>query len=634
MKKILFIFVLSLYSIQGFASSCPDGSEPIKSVSDDGSYYVFNCVNNNVLSGKPYTNVSENDGPWSGPMIEITENTLINGPTPGRYSPFLKDTGRQRGGPQHWTGDFNNDGYVDFIYGGAVDDAKYNLIYSNRKGINNASDIDDNDPLRQIYSCGKKACITPNMMPEMFLGHADGIWKRSSYLLIDKRKDAGIRHGKPAVADFNGDGIQDFWFYDDKADESGHASSNKVRWRGFRDSYYLSQSNGTWLESSDTHLNKVINDFGHGGQAGDINGDGWIDMLSTTGGKHVDCWINIGGGVMKYRKCIDGAGAYIVELADFDGDGDLDMYTQQQENASQPGHPKISCNDGNGWFRVCKDMSVFTDGDYDWVGSVGARSWDFDNDGDQDIILMRFRNLYVGVAMEIKENLGNMNFNSDLTILWDPMTKEEHAELKTEVNWANKYFTLKLHDVNDDGLMDVIFYDGKSGKYDNAIWLNKGNLKFELINKNQPDNPMVQIKTQQTNYKETAGEEIKQIIENYNGEVVRVGEVANEEQPKELSFLESQIKLLTDQRRLQVCSAVFSEFFGGEYYKRTNKDTYFFVSLDSNGKDCHYEWSTNEMTAFEQCEENTKASGKCTIYAIGDTAVWGNPKLYEDLRSQ
>ena len=44
----------------------------------------------------------------------------------------------------------------------------------------------------------------------------------------------------------------------------------------------------------------------------------------------------------------------------------------QQENSNQPGRPKISCNDGNGWFRVCKDMSVFTDGDYDWVGSVGG----------------------------------------------------------------------------------------------------------------------------------------------------------------------------------------------------------------------------------------------------------------------
>ena len=43
MKKILFIFVLSLYSIQGFASSCPDGSEPVKSIADDGTYFVFNC---------------------------------------------------------------------------------------------------------------------------------------------------------------------------------------------------------------------------------------------------------------------------------------------------------------------------------------------------------------------------------------------------------------------------------------------------------------------------------------------------------------------------------------------------------------------------------------------------------------
>ena len=72
----------------------------------------------------------------------------------------------------------------------------------------------------------------------------------------------------------------------------------------------LSQPNGTWLESSDTHLNKVVNNFSHAGQAGDINGDGWIDMLSGTSGKHVDCWINIGDGVMKYRKCVDGAASF------------------------------------------------------------------------------------------------------------------------------------------------------------------------------------------------------------------------------------------------------------------------------------------------------------------------------------
>ena len=32
-----------MYSIQGFASSCPDGSEPVRSISADGTYFVFNC---------------------------------------------------------------------------------------------------------------------------------------------------------------------------------------------------------------------------------------------------------------------------------------------------------------------------------------------------------------------------------------------------------------------------------------------------------------------------------------------------------------------------------------------------------------------------------------------------------------
>ena len=45
MKKILFIFVLSLYSIQGFTSSCPDGIEPVKSVSDDGTFFKYKCSN-------------------------------------------------------------------------------------------------------------------------------------------------------------------------------------------------------------------------------------------------------------------------------------------------------------------------------------------------------------------------------------------------------------------------------------------------------------------------------------------------------------------------------------------------------------------------------------------------------------
>jgi len=43
MKKLLLLLILSFFSAQGFAAGCPDGSEPVKSVSDDGTYFVFNC---------------------------------------------------------------------------------------------------------------------------------------------------------------------------------------------------------------------------------------------------------------------------------------------------------------------------------------------------------------------------------------------------------------------------------------------------------------------------------------------------------------------------------------------------------------------------------------------------------------
>jgi hypothetical protein len=43
MKKLFLLLILSFFSAQSFAGSCPDGSEPVKSVSADGTYFVYNC---------------------------------------------------------------------------------------------------------------------------------------------------------------------------------------------------------------------------------------------------------------------------------------------------------------------------------------------------------------------------------------------------------------------------------------------------------------------------------------------------------------------------------------------------------------------------------------------------------------
>jgi hypothetical protein len=43
MKKLFLLLILSFFSAQSFAGSCPDGNEPTKTVSADGTYFEYKC---------------------------------------------------------------------------------------------------------------------------------------------------------------------------------------------------------------------------------------------------------------------------------------------------------------------------------------------------------------------------------------------------------------------------------------------------------------------------------------------------------------------------------------------------------------------------------------------------------------
>ena len=62
MKKLCLLIILSFFSAQGLAASCPDGSEPLKSISDDGTYFVYNCGgdSNNAKESKTSNKASTN----------------------------------------------------------------------------------------------------------------------------------------------------------------------------------------------------------------------------------------------------------------------------------------------------------------------------------------------------------------------------------------------------------------------------------------------------------------------------------------------------------------------------------------------------------------------------------------------
>jgi len=64
LKKLLLLLILSFFSTQGFAASCPDGSEPVKSISADGSYFEYKCPVFPALPVPDYVD-KETESPWN-----------------------------------------------------------------------------------------------------------------------------------------------------------------------------------------------------------------------------------------------------------------------------------------------------------------------------------------------------------------------------------------------------------------------------------------------------------------------------------------------------------------------------------------------------------------------------------------
>ncbi len=79
MKKILLIFFLTLIQNLSLASSCPDGSEPEKKVSDDGTYFIFECAessSNNQSQGKIQSSHRlDTPANWPGGIKHATESS-------------------------------------------------------------------------------------------------------------------------------------------------------------------------------------------------------------------------------------------------------------------------------------------------------------------------------------------------------------------------------------------------------------------------------------------------------------------------------------------------------------------------------------------------------------------------------
>lgn len=116
---------------------------------------------------------------------------------------------------------------------------------------------------------------------------------------------------------------------------------------------------------------------------GDLDRDGWMDVvLAAQATGHGLTWYrnpgrDPGGRWLKFRVISGWRGLHSCQVADFDGDGDLDIFTAQTYKQPDRRVAVIENLDGHG--RRWKAHILAT------VGSHNAKIGDLDNDGDVDI---------------------------------------------------------------------------------------------------------------------------------------------------------------------------------------------------------------------------------------------------------
>ena len=532
MKKLLILLILSFFSAQGLAAGCPDGSEPVKSVSADGTYFVYNCGGQASSSSATNSNagtvkvaMKPNTGDW------LNESIFPKTLKKKMLSRYDKNLGFAMG-------DFNNDGIDDLFHLGSSNirldiDGQDNPEIT----VGGACDVSASSGKDNCYSSeGHRSLnifsMKDNVTYKMWNATKQK-WDRVTGFQATDVSDSIINKNpiemsaqavtRVLVADFNGDGVLDIFFNDAGVDKW---DGNKNNMLGNNDHYYLSQADGTWLESTATHVTGEgvkkglgLENFTHGFSVGDIDNDGDIDVVVTSfkavgNNNQLLCYVNQGDGHMKVRIC-GHQHAWRAELGDIDNDGDLDIVIGGNSLASKKEWADV---DGMGACRGQASCPVAFDGILlnDGTGNFFQRGFSFpddvknngftyhsvptlsvadlDGDGDLDVVRSLVGRNYAGMAMSIEENIGNGQFRTVFLDEWceGPSTKAEwpaHEGNKWGC-WAPGWM---FGDFNKDGFVDIVV-DGQNDKglriIDGTVYLSTGKFTYDIIRPDEENYPL------------------------------------------------------------------------------------------------------------------------------------------------
>jgi hypothetical protein len=337
-------------------------------------------------------------------------------------------------------GDYNNDGFTDYI-GVGIPGMYRNVISQRDMTDNMGNSIKINDSVKGV--------------PLLFWGQPNGTVKHDISQPF-KRDDrtSGVLIPSITQADYDGDGDADIF-----------VANSAWDWAGAPSALYLNNGDGTWTDVSKTNLKNNDRQFGHQTESGDIDGDGDIDIVTTTSRYSLECWMNDGNAVFKPRKCTNTRQETVAfSMADFDGDGDLDIYSaaeQEFEHSRKKGHDsnpsthknRILVNNGRGSFSK---GHVFARRANCWDVNPYSEAFDIDGDGDYDIVNSITRTRYMFNGVEIIENLGNGKWKSQQF----EVTKKSDFHPYEQKKW----------EIRDNC---VAFKNGKFSGHDETSALNK-----------------------------------------------------------------------------------------------------------------------------------------------------------------
>ncbi len=350
-------------------------------------------------------------------------------------------------------GDLDNDGDLDIVWanGGNYSSPGPNQLA--RIFINNGSGVFTDESLARGAASGVFRGVELgdidrdgdldmilasdfNRLPALLVNNGAGVFTDVTATQLPQNT-LGSTRGQ--FADLDNDGDLDLYLTNGGGNRFGAAQGQ----------VYLNNGAGFFSDATATNITAAVIAEPMDAIFADIDGDFDLDLcVGSTGAIQSRLYRNDGTGFLAMIPgAITDRNCYSYDFGDVEGDGDLDLIGANASPVSTNGE-LLLINDGAGVFAdlsgVIQPNPAVDDND--------SKFFDFDNDGDLDLIVARLG----GTAERIYRNNGGSFAQSDGMI--------------TSV--SDSSLDIMVADLDNDGDLDIVTAQGESGSFRNRIYMN------------------------------------------------------------------------------------------------------------------------------------------------------------------